>query len=192
MADAKTVAAGVSQKAVGLTVRNSVESQVSEDRGIAGIIREDNAPTVTSAPAVPESQEPMSEYDPLATVISALSAKYPGNYRKEEVLAACLLLTDDVFNKEALNNASSVKDLDLSSTMKFISPNLKEWLAKIGVYYPTTGLPKFAFKRLITRLASLQLNYEIEGVAKLTCPYCFTYPITTSHVCPSNGGGRHE
>jgi hypothetical protein len=191
MAEAKTVAAGVSQRVVGLTVRNSVESQVSEDRGIAGIIREDNAPTVTSVPVVPENQESMSGYDPLDAVISALSAKYPGNYRKEEVLAACLLLSNDVFNKEALNNASSVKDLDLSSTMKFISPNLKEWLAKIGVYYPATGLPKFAFKRLITRLASLQLNYEIEGVTKLTCPYCFTYPITPSHVCPSNGGGLH-
>jgi hypothetical protein len=192
MAEAKTVAAGVSQKAASLPVREYVEPQVMEDRVAAEIIREESPPTVTSAPAVPESQEPMSGYDPLDAVISALSAKYPGNYRKEEVLAACLLLTDGVFNKEALNNASSVKDLDLSSTMKFISPNLKEWLAKIGVYYPATGLPKFAFKRLITRLASLQLNYEIERVAKLTCPYCFTYPITSSHVCPSKGGGRHE
>jgi phosphopantetheinyl transferase (holo-ACP synthase) len=191
MAEAKTVAAGVSQRAVGLTVRNSIESQVSEDRGIAGIIREDNAPTVTSVPAVPESQESMPGYDPLDAVISALNAKYPGNYRKEEVLAACLLISDGAFDKEAFG-VSSVKNLDMSSVMNFVNPSLKAWLVKIGICYPDTVLPKFAFKRLITRLVSLQLNYEIEGVVKLTCPYCFTYPITPSHVCPSNGGGLHE
>ena len=187
MAEAKTVAAGVSQRAVGFTVRNSVESQVSEDRGIAEIIREDSPPTVTSALAVQESQEPVSGYDPLDAVISTLSAKYPGNYRKEEVLAACLLISDGAFN-----GVSSAKNLDMSSVMKFVNPSLKAWLMKIGICYPDTGLPKFNFKRLVTRLASLQLNYEIEGVAKLTCPYCFTYPITPSHVCPSKGGGLHE
>jgi hypothetical protein len=85
-----------------------------------------------------------------------------------------------------------VKNLDMSSVMNFVNPSLKAWLVKIGICYPDTGLPKFAFKKLITRLVSLQLNYEIEGVVKLTCPYCFTYPITSSHVCPSNGGGQHE
>jgi hypothetical protein len=191
MAEAKTVATGVSRKAVSLPVREYVEPQASEDRGIAGIIREDNPPTVTSAPAIPESQEPMSGYDPLDAVISALSAKYPGNYRKEEVLAACLLISDGAFSKETFG-ANSAKNLDMSSVMNFVNPSLKAWLVKIGICYPDTGLPKFVFKRLITRLVSLQLKHEIEGVAKLTCPRCFTYPITPSHVCPSNGGGLHE
>jgi hypothetical protein len=179
MAEAKAVAAGVSQRAVGLTVRNSVESQVSEDRGIAGIIREDNAPTVTSAPVVPESQEPVSGYDPLDAVISALSAKYPGNYRKEEVLAACLLISDGV-----LRNGR----LDLTS----VDEPVREWLEKLGVFDSKIGLPKPTFEKMARRLAGLQLSYQLEDIVKMTCPHCFTYPITPSHVCPSNGGGWHE
>jgi hypothetical protein len=191
MAEVKTVAAGVSQKAVSLPVREYIEPQAMEDSRVAKIIREDNPPTVTSVHVVPESQESMSGYDPLDAVISALSAKYPGNYRKEEVLAACLLISDVAFNGEALN-ASSVKDLDLSSVMNRINPTLKERLIKIGVIYPATGLPKFAFKRLVAKIASLQLSYQLEEIANLTCPRCFAYPITPSHVCPSNGGGLHE
>jgi hypothetical protein len=179
MAEAKTVAAGVSQKAASLPVREYVEPQVMEDRGAAEIIREDSPPTVTSVPAVPESQEPMSRYDPLDAVISALSAKYPGNYRKEEVLAACLLIS---------TGALRGRKVDMVS----INAAMKEWLIKIGACYPNTGLPTFAFKRLVIRLSSLQLRYECEGIVKLTCPYCFTYPIIPSHVCPSKGGGRHE
>jgi hypothetical protein len=191
MAEAKMVAAGVSQKAVSLPVREYVEPPAVEGERVAETLREDGSPTVTSVHAVPENQESTSGYDPLVAVISALNAKYPENYRKEEVLAACLLISDGAFDKEAFR-VSSVKNLDMRSVMNFVNPSLKAWLVKIGICYPDTGLPKFAFKRLITRLASLQLNYQIEGVAKLTCPYCFTYPITPSHVCPSNGGGLHE
>jgi hypothetical protein len=179
MAEVKTVAAGVSQRAVSLPVREYVEPQVMEDRGMAEIIREDNPPTVTSVPAVPESQESMSEHDPLAMVMSALNAKYPGNYKKEEVLAACLLISTGAFRGKKVD-------------MVFVNTTMKEWLVKIGACYPNTGLPTFAFKKLVTRLASLRLRYECEEVAKLTCPYCFTYPINPSHVCPSNGGGLHE
>jgi GTPase SAR1 family protein len=179
MAEVKTVVAGVSQGAVGLTVRNFVESQVSEDRGMAGMIREDNPPTVTSVPAVPESQEPMSGYDPLDAVITALSARYPGNYRKREVLAACLLISGGV-----LRNGR----LDLSS----VGESVREWLERLGVFDSKIGLPKPTFEKLARRLAGLQLSYQLEDIKKLTCFYCFTYPITPSHVCPSNGGGPHE
>jgi hypothetical protein len=179
MAEVKTFVAGVSQGAVNLTARNAVEPQASEDRGMAGMIREDNPPTVTSVPAVPESQEPMSGYDPLDAVITALSARYPGNYRKEEVLAACLLISAGAFRGRKID-------------MGCVNTTMKEWFVKIGVCYTNTGLPTFAFKKLVIRLASLQLRYECQGVAKLTCPHCFTYPITPSHACPSNGGGLHE
>ena len=179
MAEVKTVVAGVSQGATNLTARNAVEPQASEDRGIAGMIREDNPPTVTSVPAVPESQGPMSGYDPLDAVITALSTKYPGNYRKEEVLAACLLISGGV-----LRNGK----LDLSSA----DESVRKWLEGLGVFNPKIGLPKPTFEKLARRLAGLQLSYQLKEIAKLTCPYCFTYPITPSHVCPSNGGGLHE
>jgi hypothetical protein len=126
-----------------------------------------------------KEQEPATEYDPLAEVISALNAKYPGNYKKEEVLAACLLISEGAFRE---------KKLDVSS----VSPTMKEWLVKLGVCYSDNGLPTFAFKKLVTRIAALQLHSQLDGVVKLTCPHCFTYPITPSHVCPSNGGGLHE
>jgi hypothetical protein len=179
MAEVKVVATRVSQKAASLPVREYVEPQVVEDEGVAEIIREDNPPIASSAFDISENQEPMSERDPLAAVISALNAKYAGNYRKEEVLAACLLISTGAFRG---------KKVDIAS----VDTTMKEWLVKIGACYPNTGLPTFAFKKLVTRLASLQLRYQCEGVAKLTCPRCFTYPITPSHVCPSNGGGLHE
>jgi len=179
MAEVKTVAAGVSQKAVSLPVREYIEPQAMEDSGVAKIIREDNPPTVTSVRAVPESQESMSGYDPLDAVISALSAKYPANYRKEEVLAACLLISDGV-----LRNGR----LDLTS----VDESVREWLERLGVFDSKIGLPKPTFEKMARRLAGLQLSYQLEDIVKLTCPRCFTYPITPSHVCPSNGGGRHE
>jgi hypothetical protein len=179
MAEAKTVTAGGSQKAVSLPVKEYIEPQAMEDSGVAKIIREDNPPIASSAFDISENQEPMPEHDPLAAVISALNAKYPGNYEKEKVLAACLLISTGAFRR---------KKVDMVS----VDTTMKEWLVKIGACYPNTGLPTFAFKKLVTRLDSLQLRYQCEGVAKLTCPYCFTYPITPSHVCPSNRGGLHE
>jgi hypothetical protein len=179
MAEAKTVAVGVSQKAVSLPVKEYIEPQAMEDSGVAKIIREDNPPIASSAFDISENQEPMPEHDPLAAVISALNAKYPGNYEKEKVLAACLLISTGAFRR---------KKVDMVS----VDTTMKEWLVKIGACYPNTGLPTFAFKKLVTRLDSLQLRYQCERVAKLTCPHCFTYPITPSHVCPSKGGGRHE
>jgi hypothetical protein len=80
------------------------------------------------------------------------------------------------------------KKLDVNS----VSPTMKEWLVKLGVCYSDNGLPTFAFKKLVIRIAGLQLSYQLEDIVKLTCPRCFTYPITPSHVCPSNGGGPHE
>jgi hypothetical protein len=177
MAEAKAIAAGVSQKAVSLPVREYAEPPATEGERVTEI---------TSGPLVnlPDSdglkeQEPATEYDPLAEVISALNAKYPGNYKKEEVLAACLLISEGAFRE---------KKLDVNS----VSPTMKEWLVKLGVCYSDNGLPTFAFKKLVIRIAGLQSRYQLEDIVKLTCPRCFTYPITPSHVCPSKGGGRHE
>jgi hypothetical protein len=179
MAETKAVATRVSQKAVSLPVKEYIKPQAMEDSGVAKIIREDNPPIASSAIDISENQELMPEHDPLTAVISALNVKYPGNYEKEKVLAACLLISTGAFRR---------KKIDMVS----VDTTMKEWLVEIGACYPNTGLPTFAFKKLVTRLDSLQLRYQCEGVAKLTCPYCFTYPITPSHVCPSNGGGRHE
>jgi hypothetical protein len=177
MAEAKTVAVGVSQKAASLPVREYVEPPATEGERVTEI---------TSGPLVnlPDSdglkeQKPVTEYDPLAEVISALNAKYPSNYKKEEVLAACLLISEGAFRE---------KKLDVNS----VSPTMKEWLVKLGVCYSDNGMPTFAFKKLVIRIAGLQLSYQLEDIVKLTCPHCFTYPITPSHVCASNGGGRHE
>jgi hypothetical protein len=134
--------------------------------------------TVPASDGVGE-QEPVPGYDPLAELISELSAKYPGNYRKEEVVAACLLISYG-----ALRNGR----LELSSA----DVTVKRWLEKLGVFDPRIGLPKPTFEKLVRRLAGLQLHSQLDKVVKLTCPQCFTYPITPSHVCPSNDGGPHE
>jgi hypothetical protein len=177
MAEAKTVVAKVSQRAVSLPVREYAEPPAMEGEGVTEI---------TSGPLVnlPDSdglkeQKPATEYDPLTEVMSALNAKYPSNYKKEEVLAACLLISKGAFRE---------KKLDVNS----VSPTMKEWLVKLGVCYSDNGLPTFVFKKLVIRIAGLQLKYQLEDIVKLTCPRCFTYPITPSHVCPSNGGGLHE
>jgi hypothetical protein len=179
MAEAKTVAAGVSQKAVSLPVREYVEPQTTEGKRIMKTTQEDSLQANLSISHGLEGQETTPGYDPLAEVISALSTMYPENYRTEEVLAACILITNGVFRKEKL---------DLSST----SLNMKKWLEEIGVYNIEKGVPKFTFEKLVKKLVRLQLHDQLVKVRKLTCPYCFTYPITPSHVCPSNGGGRHE
>jgi hypothetical protein len=127
----------------------------------------------------PIDKQPTLKYDPLKKVISALNEVYPGNYAKEKVLAACLLLHNGAFREGRL---------DLNS----IDISVKKWLEKIGICKPKNGMPEFAFEKLVRRLATLRLNSQLEEVVKLTCPHCFTYPITSSHVCPSNGGGRHE
>jgi uncharacterized protein YdaU (DUF1376 family) len=177
MAGVNTVAGGFSEKAVSPSARESVEPPAMEGERISEI---------TSGPLVNllgsdrlEEQEPVPEYDPLTEVILALNAKYPGNYKKEEVLAACLLISDGAFRE---------KRLDMSS----VSPTTKKWLVKLGVCYSDNGLPTFAFKRLVARIAGLQLHSQLDGVVKLICHQCFAYPITPSHVCPSNGGGLHE
>jgi hypothetical protein len=69
---------------------------------------------------------------------------------------------------------------------------MKKWLEEIGVYNIEKGVPKFTFEKLVKKLVQLQLHDQLIKVRKLTCPYCFTYPITPSHVCPSKGGGLHE
>jgi hypothetical protein len=123
--------------------------------------------------------------DPLSEVISALNAKYPpadnrtDGYKKEEVLAACFLLFKGAFKNNQL-------DLNL------VDESAKRWLEKIGILDPEKGLPKIRFKKLLMRLDLLRLHHQLERIMKMTCSYCFTYPITPSHVCPSNGGGRHE
>jgi DNA helicase HerA-like ATPase len=119
------------------------------------------------------------KHDPLKKVISTLNKACPGNYGKERVLAACLLLHNGAFRDGRL---------DLNS----IDISVKKWLEKIGICKPGNGMPEFAFEKLVRRLVALQLNSQIEEVAKMTCPHCFTYPITPSHVCPSNGGGLRE
>ena len=124
-------------------------------------------------------KQPIPKHDPLKKVISTLNKLYPGNYRKEKVLAACLLLHNGSFRDGRL---------DLDS----IDVSMKKWLEKIGIRKPGNGMPEFAFEKLVRRLAALQLNSQLEEVVRMTCPYCFTYPITPSHVCPSNGGGLHE
>jgi DNA helicase HerA-like ATPase len=124
-------------------------------------------------------QERVPSYDPLAEMISELKAKHPGNYKKEEVVAACLLLSYG-----ALKNGG----LDLSSA----DMTVRRWLEKLGVYDPKIGSPKPTFEKLVKRLAGLQLHSQLNGVVKLTCHRCFIYPITPSHVCPSDGDGPNE
>jgi hypothetical protein len=124
-------------------------------------------------------EEPVPRYDPLKKVISVLKAKCPGNYNKEEVLAACLLLSNGAYRDGRL-------DLESINTL------MMDWLVKKGVCDSENGMPKFAFEKLVKKLASLEIYGQFEEIAKLTCPYCFTYPITPSHVCPSKGGGLHE
>jgi hypothetical protein len=179
MADAKTVAAGVSQKVVSLPVRECVEPQTTEGKRIIKTTQGDSLQANLTLSHGLEGQETTPGYDPLAEVISALSTKYPGNYRTEEVLAACVLIANNAFRKGKL---------DLSS----ISLSMKKWLEEIGVYNIEKGVPKFTFEKLVKKLVQLQLHDQLIKVRRMTCPYCFTYPITPSHVCPSNGGGRHE
>jgi DNA helicase HerA-like ATPase len=124
-------------------------------------------------------QEPVLGYDPLTELISELRTKYPGNYRREEVLAACILITNGNFRDGKL---------DLGS----VNVTVKRRLEMLGVYDPKIGSPKPTFEKLVRRLAGLQLHSQLEGVVKLTCHRCFTYPITPSHVCPSNGGSLRE
>jgi DNA helicase HerA-like ATPase len=124
-------------------------------------------------------QESVLGYDPLTELISELRTKYPGNYRREEVLAACILITNGIFRNGKL---------DLGS----MNVTVKRWLKMLGVYDPKIGLPKPTFEKLVKRLAGLQLHSQLEKVVKLTCHRCFTYPITPSHICPSNGGGLRE
>jgi hypothetical protein len=69
---------------------------------------------------------------------------------------------------------------------------VKMWLEKLGVFDPKIGLPKPTFEKLVRRLVNLQLHSQLDAVVKLTCHRCLTYPITPSHVCPSNGSGPHE
>jgi len=124
-------------------------------------------------------QEPVLGYDPLTELISKLRTKYPGNYRREEVLAACILITNGNFRDGKL---------DLGS----VNVTVKRRLEILGVYDPKIGSPKPTFEKLVRRLAGLQLHSQLEKVVKLTCHRCFTYPITPSHVCPSNGGSLRE
>jgi DNA helicase HerA-like ATPase len=124
-------------------------------------------------------QEPVLGYDPLTELISELRTKYPGNYRREEVHAACILITNGNFRDGKL---------DLGS----VNVTVKRRLEMLGVYDPKIGSPKPTFEKLVRRLAGLQLHSQLEGVVKLTCHRCFTYPITPSHVCPSNGGSLRE
>jgi GTPase SAR1 family protein len=181
MAEVKTVATGVSQKAVSLPVREYVAPQNTEVKRVMETNQEDNPQVSLSHSHDLKGQETTFEpkYDPLAEVISALSTKYPGNYRTEEVLAACILITNGAFRKEKL---------ELSS----VSLSMKKWLEEIGVYSIERRVPKFTFEKLVKKLVQLQLHDQLIKVRKMTCPYCFTYPITPSHVCPSNGGGLHE
>jgi hypothetical protein len=159
-------------------------------QNVVGSLVDEDGQGVNSSPdgimATDESgvQEPTPD-DPLSEVISALIAKYPPadnrteRYEKEEVLAACLVLSKGAFKN---------KQLDLS----LLDANLKGWLEEIGILDPEKGLPKIRFKKLVMRLDLLQLRHQLERIVKMTCPRCFTYPITPSHVCPSNGGGLHE
>jgi GTPase SAR1 family protein len=175
--------------------REHVASKVTESvsgtlQNVVGSLVDEDGQGVNSSPdgimATDESgvQEPTPD-DPLSEVISALIAKYPPadnrteRYEKEEVLAACLVLSKGAFKN---------KQLDLS----LLDANLKGWLEEIGILDPEKGLPKIRFKKLVMRLDLLQLRHQLERIVKMTCPRCFTYPITPSHVCPSNGGGLHE
>jgi hypothetical protein len=154
---------------------DNVAGGAQEDRGQGtGRVR-DAEDTVPASDGVGE-QEPVPGYDPLAELISKLRAKYPGNYRREDVLAACILINNGVLRDGKL---------DLGS----VNVTVKRWLERLGVYDPKIGLPKPTFEKLVRRLAGLQLHSQLDGVVKLTCHRCFTYPITPSHVCPSNKGG---
>jgi hypothetical protein len=117
--------------------------------------------------------------DPLDEVILALKKKYPGDYSRDEILAACLLISNGAFRDGKL---------DLSST----DMNMRRWLTRIKAYNPKVGMPRHSFEKLVRRLASLVSPLWLVDIVKMTCPRCFTYPIAPSHVCPSNGGGRHE
>jgi hypothetical protein len=151
----------------------------AQEESAQGTSRASDAEDTTQASDYVGEQEPVPGYDPLAELISKLRAKYPGNYRREEVIAACILISDGVLRDGKL---------DLGS----VNVTVKRWLERLGVYDPKIGFPKPTFEKLVRRLAGLQLHSQLEGVVKLTCHRCFTYPITPSHVCPSNGGGLRE
>jgi hypothetical protein len=151
----------------------------AQEESAQGTSRASDAEDITQASDDVGEQEPVPGYDPLAELISKLRAKYPGNYRREEVIAACILISDGVLRDGKL---------DLGS----VNVTVKRWLERLGVYDPKIGFPKPTFEKLVRRLAGLQLHSQLEGVVKLTCHRCFTYPITPSHVCPSNGGSLRE
>jgi hypothetical protein len=151
----------------------------AQEESAQGISRASDAEDTVPASDDVGEQEPVPGYDPLAELISKLRAKYPGNYKREEVLAACILITNGVLRDGKL---------DLGS----VNVTVKRWLERLGVYDPKIGLPKPTFEKLVRRLAGLQLHSQLDGVVKLTCHKCFTYPITPSHICPSNGGGLRE
>jgi hypothetical protein len=159
-------------ESVSSSLQKAVKSPAELDQGDEEI----GQPVASNGPI---DKQLTPKCDPLKKVISALNKVYPGNYAKEKVLAACLLLHNGAFRDGRL---------DLNS----IDISVKKWLEKIGICKPRNGMPEFAFEKLVRRLATLRLNSQLEEVVKLTCPYCFTYPITPSHVCPSNGGGLHE
>jgi DNA helicase HerA-like ATPase len=151
----------------------------AQEESAQGTSRASDAEDTTQASDDVGEQEPVPGYDPLAELISKLRAKYPGNYRREEVIAACILISDGVLRDGKL---------DLGS----VNVTVKRWLERLGVYDPKIGFPKPTFEKLVRRLAGLQLHSQLEGVVKLTCHRCLTYPITPSHICPSNGGSLRE
>jgi DNA helicase HerA-like ATPase len=154
---------------------DKVAGGAQEERGQGTGRAGDAQDTVPVSDGVGE-QEPVPGYDPLADLISELRAKYPGNYRREEVVAACILISNGVLRDGKL---------DLSSA----DDSVKGWLERLEVFDPKIGLPKPTFEKLVKRLAGLQPHSQLDGVVKLTCPRCLTYPISPSHVCPSNEGG---
>ncbi|MFZ8857509.1 MAG: helicase HerA domain-containing protein, partial [Candidatus Caldarchaeales archaeon] len=60
----------------------------AQEESAQGTSRASDAEDTTQASDDVGEQEPVPGYDPLAELISKLRAKYPGNYRREEVIAA--------------------------------------------------------------------------------------------------------
>ncbi|MEM2233971.1 MAG: DUF87 domain-containing protein [Nitrososphaerota archaeon] len=119
--------------------------------------------------------------DSLPDLMRELEQRYGAKYRREEVIAACLLLAQGALRGERL---------ELSSA----DPKLLSVLESIRVYNPHQGRPRPTFEKLVRRLASLGMEYQMLTVARHACPACLAYPVTGSHACSSriSGGGKRE
>ncbi|MEM2692996.1 MAG: DUF87 domain-containing protein [Nitrososphaerota archaeon] len=148
-------------------------SSAEVDEGEGGVPRASGTPEPREGPA-----EGLLE-DPLSDLMGELKRRYGVGCRREEVIAACLLLSQGALKGEWLE-------------LSWADPRLLRVLEALGVYDPRQGRASLAFEKRVRRLASLGMERQLLSVARRACPACLAYPVTGSHACSSrvSGGGK--